>query len=186
MLYAKPEAIDITMSREDVYNIEFIAFEKKEAYQISSRLYFDEQFTKEEINDLKNRIRMQLYEENVEEPLDIKPIAIENYFEFENLKKKSYKLKISYRVGIDINEHSVIENFDFTSRELKQYKIFKAIQIQKIKKNSQEKIDGFSLSGPLFLIFLIILFFNYDKALLFITKMQSTFESSKLKAKRNK
>lgn len=47
ILYAKPEAIAINMPEADIYNLEFLAFEKKEAYQISMQLTFDEKFTKE-------------------------------------------------------------------------------------------------------------------------------------------
>ena len=46
-------------------------------------------------------MNIELYEENSYQPLEIKPIILENYFEFENLKKKKYILKINYKLGID-------------------------------------------------------------------------------------
>jgi len=162
VLSVKPKEVTATIGKQDIQNIDFLMFEKPSTFAVSGSITFDPLFTQSDIDDIE-AIDIILYDKENREPLQKKTVKLFKYFEFTNLHKNDYFLKISYKrlKASGTTDHE--ENID-SSQFGESHRIIKSIVLQKPDmKLKDHTTKGTTFALPVIILVLIFAFFNKDE-----------------------
>jgi len=153
-------------------------FEKPSTYAISGSIKFDAAFTEADIDDVE-AIDVTLYDKINKEPLQKKTVKLFKYFEFTNLHKNDYLLKVSYRrikASGTIDYEEIVDSSQFGES----HRIVKPITIQKPDiKLKEHTTKGTTFALPVVILIVIFAFFNMDDIKNYFKKYMNKSNSRK-------
>jgi len=156
----KPEVFNIKAQAKDIFDIDFIGFERKDDFIITGNVEFDDTFSKTDIEQIES-IQVKLFREGEAEAVDSVSFRLFRYFEFKNVKKGNYILRASVRRSNSLAISEYEERISETSFG-EEAKVAVTIKISKDSSKAASSALKSSFFGPIAILSVIFMFFNMD------------------------
>ena len=162
--YYKPQVIEIDMKNQDISDLEFIVFEKRNKYSIMGTIEFDDKYLKEEIEEFQS-FEIEIFEFHDQQTAlnDVRRLLVNRYFEFEELPMKEYVVKVSYKRTKSSMQQEISKIYNLKELGGHEFQLNKKIIIPKtVLENKKGQTQTFSLLAPVVLLVLLVSLLNLD------------------------
>lgn len=154
----KPSELIFEAKSEDIENVDFIGFERKNTYSILGNLKFEDSFSTKEIDQIEF-VQLRLFKDD--ELLDTITLKLFKYYEFKGLKKDNYQIKVTVKkIGLNPNLEFQENISEISFDERNQAAV--DILIKKENTKINETATKSSFLAPIVILIIIVLFFNLD------------------------